>query len=189
MMVNTQKFISPLAMKSTQTKVCMVIIGTALMALSAKIQIPFWPVPATLQTMLVFMIGAAYGSRLGAATIALYLLEGAFGLPVFAGPTAGPTYFLLPSAGFLLGMVPAAYISGRMVEAGYGKTITSAAMIALVGDSVNYVPGMIWLAKCIGTQAMLANTVLLLPAKIAKMALGASFIYAYFKHVTTSDTK
>ena len=68
----------------------LMIAGATLLAVSAKVQVPFYPVPMTLQTLVVLVIGAAYGWRLGGATVALYLAEGLAGVPVFAGPVAGP---------------------------------------------------------------------------------------------------
>jgi len=89
-----------------------VIAGTALLTISAKIKVPFYPVPMTLQTFAVMAIAAAYGMRLGVATVLAYLAEGAFGLPVFAGTPggSGPAYFLGPTGGFLAGFVILAII-------------------------------------------------------------------------------
>ena len=87
-------------------------IGGALaLALSAKVQVPFTPVPMTLQTLVVLALGAAYGARLATATIALYLLEGLLGLPVFAGALAGPAYMVGPTGGFLAGFLLAAALA------------------------------------------------------------------------------
>eukprot|EP01037_Dinobryon_pediforme_P033305 gene33305-biopygen19550 len=84
--------------------IALMAVGTVLLWASAKVQIPFWPVPATLQTMVVVLIGAFYGSRLGAATLAAYLAEGALGLPVFAGTPEkgiGLLYMVGPTGGYL----------------------------------------------------------------------------------------
>lgn len=72
------------------------VLGSLLLAASAKVQVPFWPVPMTMQSMVVILLGMAYGSRLATATVLLYLLEGLAGLPVFAGPGAGPAYMAGP---------------------------------------------------------------------------------------------
>ena len=74
-------------------KLLLALIGTFVLAASAKVQIPFYPVPLTMQTLAVIMIGTLFGARLGVATIILYLAQGFIGLPVFAGPVAGPAYF------------------------------------------------------------------------------------------------
>ena len=92
--------------------VVLIALGTALMALSAKVNLPLPYVPMTLQTLVVLMIGAAYGWRLGSATMIAYLAEGAMGLPVFAGPVGGLAPLVGPTAGYLYGFVAAAFITG-----------------------------------------------------------------------------
>ena len=85
--------------------IVLALFGTLLLALSAKIQVPFWPVPMTMQTFVIFLIGMTYSVRLSFATVALYLFEGAVGLPVFA-KGGGLIYFITqPSVGFLYGML------------------------------------------------------------------------------------
>lgn len=91
------------------------LLGSLLMVAAAKIKVPFWPVPMTLQTLAVFGIGAAFGARLGAGAILLYLAYGVAGFPVFTNTppvAAGPLYLVGPTGGFLLGFVVAAAISG-----------------------------------------------------------------------------
>src|SRR5688572_23832315 len=78
-----------------------VLVGTALLTLSAKINVPTWPVPVTLQSFAVAALAAAFGWRIGVATVAAYILEGLAGLPVFAGAAAGPAYLLGPTGGFI----------------------------------------------------------------------------------------
>ena len=91
----------------------LIALGTALMALSAKVNLPLPYVPMTLQTLVVLMIGAAYGWRLGSATMIAYLAEGAMGLPVFAGPVGGIAPLVGPTAGYLFGFVGAAFVTTR----------------------------------------------------------------------------
>lgn len=96
-------------------QVALAVAGSLLLVLAAKIKVPFWPVPMTLQTMAVLGIGAAFGARLGAATVALYIAYGLAGLPVFTNTppvAAGPLYLVGPTGGFLLGFVAAAAIAG-----------------------------------------------------------------------------
>jgi biotin transport system substrate-specific component len=123
------------------------IVGSLLLVLSAKVAVPFWPVPMTLQSLAVLFIGAAYGPRLGAATVALYLAEGAVGLPVFANTppqVASLAYFMGPTGGFLLSFIPAAWIAGVFSQRGAstlrvltGMTIAHVLILAL---------GFLWLA-------------------------------------------
>jgi len=101
-------------------------IGTLLMAISAKINVPFYPVPMTMQTFVVLSIGMAYGWRLGGATLLLYLAEGAMGLPVFAGTPEkgiGLAYMMGPTGGYLIGFVLAATIVGYLGERGWDRNV------------------------------------------------------------------
>ena len=101
------------------------LVGTLALTVSAKTQIPFWPVPMTMQTFAVLVIGMAYGgTRLGVATIALYLLEGALGLPVFAGTPKGLglAYMMGPTGGYLLGFVAGAWLCGWPAERGFDRS-------------------------------------------------------------------
>ncbi len=123
----------------------LVLIGTALLALSAKYQVPFWPVPMTLQTGVVALIGAAYGWRMGAATVLLYLVEGAAGLPVFAARGDGLAYLAGPTGGFLIGFLPAAAIVGWVAERRAQNPFLL--FLGMVGaDAVVFLLGFVWLA-------------------------------------------
>jgi biotin transport system substrate-specific component len=106
-------------------QVLLAIAGSLLLWVSAKVQVPFWPVPMTMQTFVVLGLGAAFGWRLGMATVALYLLEGAMGLPVFAGTPEkgiGLAYMAGPTGGYLAGFVVAAGITGWLAEKGLTAT-------------------------------------------------------------------
>ena len=92
-----------------------VLIGSILLALSSKFKIPFYPVPMTMQTFVVLLLGVAFGWKIALATICLYLFEGAIGLPVFSGTPEkgiGLTYMFGPTAGYLIGFLVAAYLAG-----------------------------------------------------------------------------
>ena len=95
------------------------LLGSALLTISAKLEVPFYPVPMTMQTLVVLLLGMAYGARLGAATVLLYLAEGAVGLPVFAGTPErgiGIAYMMGPTGGYLVGFVLSAAITGWLTE-------------------------------------------------------------------------
>jgi biotin transport system substrate-specific component len=129
--------------------VILVLVGSAILAVSAKVKVPFWPVPMTLQTFAVMAIAAAYGSRLAVATVVAYLLEGALGLPVFTNTpplVAGPAYFLGTTGGFLLGFVPLAAIVGTAADRGWDRSITKLFAAMIVADLVVFVIGFAWLA-------------------------------------------
>src|SRR5579871_344920 len=98
--------------------VVLVLAGSLLLAASAHAKVPFWPVPMTMQTLAVLVLGASYGWRLGGATLVAYSIEGAAGLPVFTGG-AGPLYMAGPTGGYLAGFVIASIFAGWCAERGY----------------------------------------------------------------------
>jgi biotin transport system substrate-specific component len=127
------------------------VLGSALLTISAKVQVPFYPVPMTMQTLVVLLIGMAFGARLGVATVALYLAEGAAGLPVFAGTPEkglGLAYMMGPTGGYLLGFVLAAGIAGWIVER--RRDATGLALAVLAGSIAIYASGVLWLASFVG---------------------------------------
>lgn len=134
-------------------KVGLTLAATALIAISAKIQVPFWPVPMTLQTMAVMGLAVVLGPRLGLAAMGTYLAAGAAGLPVFAGAAAGPAYLAGPTAGFLLGMLLAMGLTGTLAQ-GRGTIGRGAAMLA--GLAAIYVPGLLWLSNFVPSERVLA---------------------------------
>lgn len=123
----------------------LVAFGVALIAISAKIQVPFWPVPMTLQGLAVAGLAAAFGLRLGLATIIAYLAVGFVGVPVFAGPVAGPLYFVGPTAGFLAGFVVmtaiVGFVADRVSSASFWKLLGA----MFVGDVLLFALGFVWL--------------------------------------------
>lgn len=152
----------------------MAVLGSAVLAASAQVSLPMWPVPATLQTLAVLLLGALGGSRLGVASVALYLAEGAAGLPVFAGGAWGLTAFAGPTAGYLLGFLPAAWIAG---QAGRGALRQGAMLTA--AHLVLFIPGVAWLAGFVGLErAMMAGFMLFLPGTAVKTALAFAVMRA-----------
>ena len=114
---------------------------------------PFYPVPQTMQTLVVLMLGMAYGWRLGAATVLLYLAEGAAGLPVFAGTPEkgiGLAYMAGPTGGYLLGFVLAAGLTGWLAERGWDRNAATTALAMLLGNLAIYAPGLFWLGSLLG---------------------------------------
>ncbi|WP_207479711.1 biotin transporter BioY [Arenibaculum pallidiluteum] len=155
------------------------VFGSVLLAVSAKVQVPFQPVPMTMQTLVVLALGMAYGSRLGAATVALYLAQGLAGLPVFAGPLAGPAYFAGPTAGFLLGFVMAAALVGLLAERGWDRHWASALAAMAIGHVVLFVPGVAWLSLATGLEKAIALGVTpFVAATLLKTALGCALMQA-----------
>lgn len=133
--------------------VILAIGGTALLTIAAKIQVPFYPVPMTMQTFVVLALGMAYGWRLGGATLILYLAEGAVGLPVFAGTPEkgiGLAYMLGGTGGYLIGFVLAAAVCGWLAERGWDRNVAKTALAMFAGNIIIYVPGLLWLGGLFG---------------------------------------
>ena len=124
-------------------KAALVLGGSFFIALAAQISVPFYPVPVTLQTLAILIVGLTFGSRLGAATLVAYLAEGAAGLPVFAGG-ASTAALMGPTAGFLFGFVGVAWLAGLAVEKGLARGIVSTALCGVVISALLYVPGLAW---------------------------------------------
>ena len=126
------------------------LIGSIILAISSKIKIPFYPVPMTMQTLVVLIIGVAFGWKLGLATISLYLFEGIVGLPVFSGSPEkgiGLVYFTGPTMGYLIGFLVAVYISGKFV---YDNNLVKTFFKLFFATSLIYILGIIWLGSLIG---------------------------------------
>lgn len=149
-------------MLSLVSQLFLVIAGSALLAVSAQFafRLPISPVPVTGQTLVVLMIGMAFGSRLGAATVMAYLIEGGMGLPVFANGAFGWPVLIGPTGGYLIGFVAAAFVIGYMAERGAGRGPVSTALAMLVGTAVIYLFGASWLAQFLGFEKALAVGVL-----------------------------
>lgn len=132
------------------------LAAAALITLSAKTQVPFWPVPMTLQTMAVMAIAAAMGPRLGLAAYLTYLGAGLAGLPVFAGSPErgiGLAYALGPTGGFLIGMALMAVVTGRLAQ---GRGLAGRALAMLAGVAVVYAAGLAWLSGFVPADKLLA---------------------------------
>ena len=142
--------------RSVFGNVLMVLAGTAFIAIAAQISIPMFPVPMTLQTLAILMVGMTYGARLGAVTLLVYLAEGAMGLPVFAGGAAGLPYMMGPTGGFLLGFVMMAWLAGAATEAGIADTFAPSALVMMTISALLYIPGIAWpmaVASAFGVEA------------------------------------
>jgi biotin transport system substrate-specific component len=130
-----------------------VVAASLLLALSAKVSVPFYPVPLTMQTFVVIGLGLALGRWRGLAAVLLYLAEGAAGLPVFAGTPEkgiGIAYIVGPTGGYLLGYVPAVLLAGFLAGRGWDRRPLSAMAAGLLAGAVIYIPGLLWLGAVIG---------------------------------------
>ena len=126
------------------------LVGSIILAISSKVKIPFYPVPMTMQTLVVLMIGVGFGWRLGVTTVALYLFEGLIGLPVFSGTPekgVGLIYFTGPTMGYLLGFLVATYFAGKFI---YDNNVVKTFFKLFFATSFIYILGMAWLGSLIG---------------------------------------
>lgn len=143
----------PSLSQSWLKRVAMALAGTALLTLSAKISIPFIPVPLTMQTLVVLLLGFVFGARLAFLTVGLYLLQGALGLPVFAGTPVkgiGLAYMVGPTGGYLVGFLIAAVTCGKLADAGWGKNLLTTFSGMVIGNLIIYLCGLTWLANFVG---------------------------------------
>ena len=126
------------------------LIGTIILAISSKIKIPFYPVPMTMQTLIILIIGIGFGWRLGLATVSLYLFEGMIGLPVFSGTPEkgiGLIYFTGPTMGYLIGFLVSVFLAGKF---NYDDNLIKNFLKLTFATSFIYILGMIWLGGLIG---------------------------------------
>jgi biotin transport system substrate-specific component len=132
----------------------------------------------SMQSFMVLALAAAYGSRLGTATVVAYLVEGAFGLPVFQSG-GGLASFTGPTAGYLAGFVIATWIVGSLSERGAMRSTLAATGVFLLGDAIIMVLGTVWLSTLIGFEkALLAGFLVFLPAEALKVSLAVALTCA-----------
>jgi len=162
---------------TTIHEVFLVLGGSLFVALSSRIVLvlPFTPVPVTGQTLAVLAIGATLGARRGALSLLAYLLEGAMGLPVFAGGAAGIARLVGPTGGYLWGFVAAAYVVGSLVERGWGRRLPTALASLSIGNASLYLFGLSWLARFVGVdKALPLGLYPFVAGDLVKMVLVAS---------------
>lgn len=158
------------------TYILLILFGTVLLTVSAKVQVPFWPVPMTMQTFIVFLIGATYGWRLALFTLLAYLFEGALGMPVFA-KGGGLAYLLGPTAGYLYGMFLAAIVIGIFSERGFTNSYLQCFIVLLLGSIIIFALGVGYLGVIIGYDKAIASGLLpFLPSELFKIALAVVLI-------------
>lgn len=166
---------------SLAARALLAVGGSVALWASAKAQIPFYPVPLTLQTLVVLVIGMTFGARLAGATLILYLLQGAMGLPVFAGTPdrgIGLAYMAGPTGGYLLGYLLAAVTVGALAERGWDRRLATTVAALLLGNLLIYVPGVLWLGTVIGWDKPVLDYGLwpFLYGDALKLALGAALL-------------
>ena len=137
---------------ATVRNILLAVTGSLFVAGAAQVSIPFWPVPMTLQTLAVLLVGGTFGGRLGFATLGLYAVEGAIGLPFFAGGKSGifdaKLDYLLPagSMGYVVGFMMAAALVGYLAQSGWISSLPRMIVATAAGAVLLYLPGLVWLA-------------------------------------------
>lgn len=158
--------------------IVLIAAGSVLMTVSAKLTVPFWPVPLSMQTFAALLIGAAYGWRLGGITVLAYLAQGAMGVPVFAGAGAGLPYLLGPTGGYLLGFIMAAMAVGWLAERGWDRRVLTTLAAMVIGNLVIYGLGVGWLTTIVGSveRAFALGLVPFLLGDALKIALATALL-------------
>jgi len=149
MLIGSRTYVRPL----------LVVSGVLLLTVSAKLQIPLWPVPMTMQTYIILVIGMAYGTSLGVITVGAYLVAGAVGLPVFAGTPekgVGLEYMVGPTGGYLLGFMLATFLLGKLAERGWDRSMGSSLTAMTAAHLLILACGAAWLAVLMGWERAIA---------------------------------
>lgn len=162
-------------------RAALVALGVAAMAVAAKITVPMWPVPMTMQTFVVLSVGAAYGPRLGAATLLSYLALGAAGADVFTGSSAtvgGLAYMMGGTGGYLFGFLLAALLLGRLARLGWDRRMPRMIAAMLAGQTLIFLPGVLWLGHLYAGEngwgwVLHHGLAVFLPGEALKLALAA----------------
>ena len=173
---------------------CLVILASAALWVSAKIQIPFWPVPMTMQTFVVLTIGMALGWRLGTIAVLFYFVQGALGLPVFSGTPEkgiGIAYISGPTGGYLIGFIIAVGVVGWLAEKGWSRNVFTTAAAFLIGNIFIYVPGLFWLGVVLGRDVPILEfgLYLFLPGDAFKLMLAAVLFPVLWRGIETKEQK
>ena len=163
--------------------IVLILFGTLLLAVSSKIQVPFWPVPMTMQTFIVFIIGMSYGWKLAFSTLIAYLVEGSLGLPVFA-KGGGLLYLIGPTAGYLYCMVIAAGVIGFLAERGYNNSYIKSLISLIIGTGIIFVLGIGYLGSVIGYDKALAGGLYpFIPSEFFKIGLAVILIPSITRYI------
>ncbi|MHC3940832.1 Biotin transporter BioY [Paenochrobactrum sp. BZR 201-1] len=166
--------------RSLPVRVAAVLFGTFILALTSQVEVPMIPVPITLQTLVVPLIGALYGWRLGALTVLAWLGEAMVGMPVLAGGSGGIMAFAGPTAGYLVSFPIIAALTGYLAERGWnGKHVGFAFASFLAANALCLVMGTLWLSSLIGMEKAIAfGATPFLVGAVIKSALGAAILKA-----------
>lgn len=162
--------------------VALVFSGIIALMAQVAIPLPFTPVPITGQTFAVLLAGALLGPRYGALTIIFYLLEGASGLPFFAGGSSGWFHLWGPTGGYLMAYIPAAYVVGILAERGWDRRWGKALSMMMVGEAIILSLGALWLIRYVpADRVLMLGVIPFLPGDIIKGMLAATVLPSGWK--------
>tara|TARA_R110002020_G_scaffold75315_16_gene191804 strand:- start:12731 stop:13291 length:561 start_codon:yes stop_codon:yes gene_type:complete len=159
--------------------VILIAAGTALTALAAQVVVPLWPVPVTGQTFAALLVGSALGPVRGTASLLLYLLVGALGLPVFSDGSHGLGALVGTTGGYLVGLVLGTALTGWMAARKWDRRLLGAIVTYAAGVGVIFVPGLIWLAATTGAgiaQTLAWGLYPFILGEVVKILLAAAVI-------------
>ena len=167
-------------------QVALVALGVAALTLAAKIRVPMWPVPVTMQTFAVLTLGAVYGARLGLVTLLAYLALGLAGVAVFTGEGTGFAYMAGPTGGYLVGFALAAAAVGALARRGWDRSVAGMVGALLIGNAVIYAVGLPWMAWLFAAEHGMAwvlqyGMLNFLPGDLLKLALAALLVPALWR--------
>ena len=171
-------------------RIALVLTGTLFLAVCSWVEVPMVPVPMTMQTFGIVLIGALFGWRLGGATVITYLIVGAAGLPVFAGGASGVQHLLGETAGYLCGFVAAAIIVGWLADRGLTRSVLSSFAVMVLGHAVILAPGVAWLAVGIElgwAEAAAVGMTPFLLGMVVKAALATACLHAAQRYPRPAD--
>ena len=173
--------------KIWQRNIAIFLLGTLFLAICAHIQIPFYPVPVTMQSFGVLILGMALGSWLGGITLLVYFACGMIGLPVFA-KTVGVAAFLSPTGGYLIGLFFAAILCGTLAERGFDRDVLLSALTCFLATIVIFLFGVVWLGSVIGwDKPVLAYGLFpFIPGAIFKISLATFLLPKIWKKIEKS---
>lgn len=163
-------------------RLAVVVLGTLFLTASSYISVPVWPVPVTMQTLAVVLLGAMFGWKLGGATILAWLAEGALGLPVFAGGAGGLAVFLGPTAGYIFAFPVIGMLAGWLVARGWDGTRPLLAFLGMaLAQTLCLVVGALWLSVMIGPEkALMVGFLPFLIGDLVKSALAAATLVLWY---------
>lgn len=177
----TRPGFSPLALQQRPLvwQLAAVLLASGFLALASHLAVPLWPVPVTMQTYAVALVGALFGWRLGGLAVLAWLAQAAIGLPVLAGGSGGPQVFVGPTAGYLLAFPLAAALAGWLAERGWnGRRPGLAFLAALLANALCLLLGAAVLALSVGAaQAVALGVVPFVLGGVLKSALGAATLW------------